>query len=224
MDHCCKVGKVLTRYDLEHGIGDGDVEQHLLARWRGEGKYSETGLRPLKDWLNKQLLKSVYTEYDRSTLGNRIDADYDALSGAEPDFALLDDLEMSGIDGKQLRADFLSTTTLYRHFTSCLSATKSTQPSDSLGESAWEAEKVDYATEIVERNVEESLRSLENKDRLPEASRAEIKTEIVLGCPECATQVSFERAVGRGYVCGDHMASDSTEGTVDDAVPARESN
>lgn len=223
MEHCCKVGKVVTRYDLEHGIGDGDVEQHLVARWRGEGKYSKTGLRPLKDWLNKQIVKSVYTEHDRSTLGNRIDADYDALSGEEPDFALLDDLELSGIDGEQLRADFLSMSTLYRHFTGCLGVTKSTQQSDSPGEPAWEAEKVEYATDIVERNVQESLLSLENKDHLPEASRAEIKIEIVLGCPECATQVSFERAVGRGYVCQDHMAGESTEGTVDDAVPTNES-
>jgi hypothetical protein len=213
----------LARYDLEHGIGDGDIEQHLLARWRGEGKYSETGLRPLKDWLNKQLLKSVYTEHDRSTLGNRIDADYDALSDDDTDFALLDDLEMNGIDGKQLQADFLSTTTLYRHFTNCLAATKSTQSSDSPGESAWEAEKVEYATDIVERNVEESLRSLENKDRVPEASRAKVKTEIVLGCPDCATQVSFERAVGRGYVCQDHMVGDSSAGHPDEAAPASES-
>ena len=210
MTHCCKVGKVLTRYNLEYGIGDGDIEQHLLARWRGESQYSETGLRPLNDWLNKQLLKSVYTEHDQSTLGTRIDADYEALSGENPNFALLNDLEMAGIDVEQLRTDFLSTTTLYRHFTNCLDATKSTQPSDSPSESGWEGAKVDYAREIVERNVEESLRSLENKDRLPEASRAEVKTGIVLGCPDCATQVSFERAVGRGYVCRDHMTSGSS--------------
>lgn len=223
MEDCCKVGKVLTRYELEHCIGHGDIEQHLLARWRGDGKYSETGVRPLKDWLNIQLLKSVYTENDLRTLGNRIEADYDALSGDNPDFALLNDLEMNGIDGEQLKADFVSTTTLYRHFTNCLAATKSTQSSDSTGESAWEAEKVDYATDIVERSLKESLRSLENKNRVPEASRAEVKTEIVLRCPDCATQVSFERAVGRGYVCQDHMVGDSTEENLDEASPASES-
>lgn len=208
MDHCCKVGTVLARYGLDHGVGDGDVEQYLLARWLGRGEYSATGLRPLKDWFNKQLLKAVYTENDRRTLGNRIDADYDALTGEEPDFAVLDDLEADGIDGEQLRGDFLSTATLYRHFTNCLGASKSAQGTDSDGDSAWETDKVDYARDIVERNVAESLQSLDNKDRVPGASRAEVKTEIVLGCPDCGTQVSFERAVGRGYVCQEHMGGE----------------
>lgn len=222
MDHCCKVGRVLARYDLEYGVRDGDLEQYLLARWRGEGEYSATGLRPLNDWLNKQILKSVYTEHDRGTLGTRIDAEYDAISGEQADLAVLDDLEADGIDGESLRADFLSTTTLYRHFTNCLDASKSTRPSDSGGASEWEADKVEYAREILERNVTESLQSLETKDRLPEASRAAIKTEIVLGCPDCGTQVSFERAIGRGYICQDHMGRDPVE--TDDVAPSGESS
>lgn len=222
MDHCCKVEKILAQYGLTHDIGDGDVEQHLLARWRGEGEYSATGLRPLKDWLNKQVLKSVYTEHDRNTLGNRIDADYDAISGEDPDVAVLSDLEADGIEAEPLRADFLSTTTLYRHFTNCLDANKQTQNTESQEASAWEAEKVDYAREVIKQSVVESLQSLENKDRVPKASQAEIKTEIILGCPHCGTQVSFERAVNRGYICRNHLTGDSPD--MDDGVPTNESS
>lgn len=222
MDYCCKVGKILAHYGLTHSIGDGDVEQYLLARWRGEGEYTATGLRPLKDWLNRQVLKSVYTEHDRNTLANRIVADYDAVSGEEADLAVLSDLEADGIDVESLRADFLSTTTLYRHFTNCLDASKQTQNTESPEASAWEANKVDHARDVVKQSVVESLRSLENKDRVPKASQAEVKTEIIIGCPHCGTQVSFERAVDRGYICRNHMTGESLD--TDDGVPTNESN
>ena len=209
MHHCCKVGRLTATYDLQHAAGDGDVDGYLLARWLGHDEYTDTGLRPLKDWFNKQLVKAVYTNQDRSTLGTRVEADYEALSGDEPDISLLGDLEADGIDGEQLRSDFLSTSTLYRHLRDCLDETKSDDTAKR--DSDWEGDKVDYAREVVERSVNESLRSLENKSAIPEATRATIKTDIVLGCPECATQVSFERALERGYICRDHMGAAVSE-------------
>ncbi|WP_262177026.1 rod-determining factor RdfA [Haloarcula laminariae] len=208
MQHCCKVGRLTATYDLQHAARDGDVDGYLRARWLGQDEYTETGLRPLKEWFNKQLLKSVYTDHNRSTLATRVDADYEALSGEEPDISLLGELEADGIDGNQLRSDFLSTSTLYRHLTDCLSESKSNNAAE--GDSDWEADKVDYAKEVVERSVRESLQSLENKSMIPEATRSTIKTEVILGCPECATQVRFERALERGYICQDHMASEIT--------------
>jgi len=213
MQHCCKVGRLTATYDLQHAAGDGDVDGYLRARWLGEGEYTQTGLRPLKDWFNKQLLKAVYTDHDRSTLGTRVDADYDAVSGTELDPSLLRDLETDGIDGDQLRSDFLSTSTLYRHLTDCLGETKTNETTE--GDSGWEADKVDYAREVVERSVAESLQSLENKSAIPEGTRATVKTEVVLGCPECATQVSFERALERGYVCREHMGAPGPEASGD---------
>ena len=209
MQHCCKVGRLAAMYDLQHASGDGDLNNYLRARWLGQDEYTETGLRPLKDWFNKQLLKTVYTNNDRSTLGTRVDADYEALSGEEPEFSLLGDLQADGIDGDQLRSDFLSTSTLYRHLTNCLDEEKSNNTGNR--DSNWEADKVEYAREVVKRSVNESLRSLESKSAIPEATRATIKTEVVLGCPECATQVSFGRAIERGYICRDHMGTAATE-------------
>jgi len=209
MQHCCKVGRLTARYDLQHAAGDGEVDEYLRARWLGQDEYTETGLRPLKDWLNKQLMKAIYTEQNRGTLWTRVEADYQALSGEEPDLSLLGDLGADGIDGEQLRSDFLSTSTLYRHLTDCLSETKSKDAAER--DSDWEADKVEYAREVAERSIGESLQSLENKSAIPEATRATIKTEVVLGCPECATQVSFKRALERGYICRDHMDAAATE-------------
>lgn len=202
MDACCKVGRIIERYNLQHGIGGMDLESYLVARWLGESDYAATGLRPLADWLNRKLLKTVYNEQGRNALDSRVQSDYEALSGGESAIAVVDDLAVDGIDGERLQSDFVSATTLYRHFTNCLGVTKD----DDAGEtdSEWEREKIDYARDVVRKNVEDSLRSLENKGRLPRGSEAAIKTEIVLGCPDCATQVSVERAIERGYICEDH--------------------
>lgn len=208
MEHCCKVGKLISTYDLRDVVADTDVEDYLLSRWLGRGDYATTGLRPLTDWFNQQLMKSVYNDHDRKTLETRIESDYEALDGEETDFALLDDLRADGIDGEQLQSDFVSTTTLYRHFTNCLDVSKSTDPPHDNAN--WEEEKVDYAKDILRTNVEESLQSLENKGQLPQGSNAEITTDIVLGCPDCPTQISFERALQRGYVCQEHMQAAET--------------
>lgn len=215
MDHCCKVGRLIAEYDLKHRVRDTDIDDYLLSRWLGQDEYTTTGLRPLKDWFNQQLLKRVYNDQDRSTLETRVQSDYEALTGDETDLAVLDDLRADEIDGDQLQSDFVSTATLYRHFTKCLDESKSNnEPQEN---SKWEEEKIEYAKDIVQTNVEESLHSLENKGRLSRGSQAEIKTEIVLGCPECPTQASFDRALQRGYVCQKHMDEEvAVSGPADD--------
>jgi len=204
MNACCKVGKVIERYDLRHDIEGTDLEAYLTARWLGDGEYAATGLRPLADWLNRKLLKTVYNEHGRNALDTRVQSDYEALSGSDQDFALLDDLKADGVDGEELQADFISSTTLYRHLTNCLGATKSDEPDESGAESNWEQEKIEYARDIILNNVRDSLQSLENKGRLPRGSEAEVNTEIVLGCPDCSTQVSIKRAIERSYICERH--------------------
>lgn len=211
MDTCCKVGRLIEGYSLDQSIGGQPLDEYLLARWLGRDDYTSTGLRPLKDWFNKRLLKREYTENGRPISDSRIASDYDALAGDETDLALLDTLTAEGIDGEQLQADFVSTATLYRHFTQCLEASKSDASSQS--DSNWESDKIDFAKGVVESNVRDSLRALENKGALPRGTDAEIKTEIVLGCPECSTQVGVERAIERGYICATHTDRASDEQT-----------
>lgn len=205
MTHCCKVGRVIDKYDLYHAIEGIELNEYLQARWLGQEEYAETGLRPLKDWLNQQLMKTAYSENERNALSSRIRSDYEGLTDDVDRIALLEDLHNDGIDGEQLQSDFISTATLYRHLSDCLEQTK--ESNEAKTTSNWEQDKVNYARDIVERNVLESLKSLENKGRLPDATTAQIKTDIILGCPECATQVSFERAVSRGFVCDEHFTT-----------------
>ena len=202
MNACCKVGMLIEEYDLGQAIGGRELEEYLLARWLGRGDYTATGLRPLKDWFNQRLIKQVYTTHGLPVLDSRVESDYQTLMDDAANPALLDDLRTAGIDGEALESDFISTATLYRHFTQCLDASKSDEAQSEP--TNWEADKIDYTKGVVEKNVRESLRALDNKGRLPRGAEADIKTEIVVGCPDCSTQVSVERAIERGYICADH--------------------
>jgi len=141
-------------------------------------------------------------------LGRR---DYTALADEEESAALLDALKSDGINGRKLQRESVSATTLYRHFTDCFDESKSSGNTTDDTESNWESDKVDSARDVFHQNVSDSLRSLSNKGRLPEAERAQIKTEVILGCPECATQISFKRAVDRGYICAEHLSSPDSD-------------
>lgn len=202
---CCKVGTLIEHYNIESAANDIDVQEYLIQRWVGRGEYTPTGLRPLKDWLNKQALKTVYTNNNRDTFESRIESEYAALTGENVDNAILADLSADGIDPDELRSNFISTATLYRHLTSCLEVDKSTESENTPTE--WERDKLEYAKTVVDQSLEESLQSLDNKGKLPGASRAGITTEVILSCPDCNTQVGFERALARGYICQDHMAT-----------------
>lgn len=209
MDGCCKVGELIEEYRLRGGVSGHGIEEYLIARWLGREEYTATGLRPLKDWFNRRIIKRVYTEHGRSTLDSRVESEYETLTGDSPAVALIDDLEADGIDGTELQSDFVSTATLYRHFTQCLAVSKSNPASS---DSNWETDKLRYTEDVAESNIRDSLRSLANKGQLPLGKRADISLEIVLGCPECSTRVSINRAIERGYICEAHSEPGSHDG------------
>lgn len=194
---------MIEEYDIESASIGGDVNDYLIHRWVGRGDYTPTGLRPLKNWLNKQALKSVHTNSNRDTYDALIESEYEAIIGKEADTALLEDLSADGIDPDKLRSDFISTATVYRHLTNCLEVSKSDESEASTTD--WEQDKLEYAKTVVEQSAQQSLSSLDNKGKVSGASQATVTTEVVLGCPECNTQVGFERAIARGYICQAHM-------------------
>jgi hypothetical protein len=202
---CCKVGAVIDRYPLERSVVGGDIDEYLAARWRGDDGYPETGIRPLAEWFNKRLLQEVYSEHGRTATEVRVGSEYEALTSDDEveRGEILDDLQTDDIDGLRLTEDFVSPSTLYRHFRNCLDVEKPTSSGDA--DPTWEADKVAYARETARENVREALRSLDNKERLPNATTADLDVAVTLSCPECATRVPFETALERGFVCRDHL-------------------
>lgn len=206
---CCKVGDVTDEYALDRRVVGGDVDEYLLARWRGEGDYNETGLRPLTNWFNRNLLKAVYADQGRTATTPRVESEYEALV-SDDDIRrgeVLDDLEADDIDGEELVAAFISPSTLYRHFRNCLSETKESGNVTSADDSTWERDKVEHARQTARQNAEDAVRSLDNKGRIANASEAEIDVHVVLSCPECSTKVRLDAALERGYVCRDHLGA-----------------
>lgn len=213
MAHCCKVGTAIDKYDLKHSVVGEDLSQYMLARWMGENEHPEMGLRPLADWLNQRILKTVYTDHGRNTLDSRVESDFEALTSDDDEkrFAIIDDLEPDGINGEQLLDDFVSSTTLYRHFTKCLGEEKTRNVNGDEDAAEGAMERIQYSLNNVKGHIHENLKTLENRGKIPHATDAEISIPVLLGCPVCSTQVRLERALERGYICEEHMNESATE-------------
>ena len=203
---CCKVGAAIERYGLDDTVDDERFDDRLLRRWTGRGRSSPQGYRPLTRWFNQRLMKA---EYDRRGLDAsqlRLDREYDALVGDDEirREELGNSLVDAGIDADRLESSFVSWSTMQRHLTGCLDASKPTEPS----KTDWERNSVEVARTQLEDKLEEALGSLGSKGDVEGADRAEISVSIELGCPECPLRVPLSEALDRGYVCLEHLSDD----------------
>ncbi len=210
-NYCCKVGRITAKYDLAEHILADEIDTILTKKWLGKGIHPNTALRPLTDWFNQKLLRSVYTEYNRKAIEPQLQAEYEALVGDDEDRRQLifEDLEQDGIDAATLEADLISTSSLYRHLTQCLAVNKETKRGNS--DTEWEKDKIEYAKQMSTDRITEVLQSWENKGELPNASEAVVSVDIYVECPICAKRSSVRQAHNRGYICEEHLASDETQ-------------
>lgn len=204
---CCKVGRVISRYDLTPPPQySGTLDDYLVAKWKGTGHHDSVGYRQLAEWFNKHCLQTVYRRHGRSDTKARLGAEYEALQGDEvPPHdrqEVIADLQSDGIDGEQIAEDFISKSTLSRHLRQCLETTKEKQRGST--DTEWETNQIEYAREQFHEQIDEALSSLESKDRIPDAGAASVSVQVTLTCPECPTRVSLTTALEQGYVCADH--------------------
>jgi len=198
---CCKVSRVVATYDLLDPQHDS-VDDGLLARWRGEGSHASQGYRSLAAWFNKRVLRTVYESHGRKTVGNRIDADYEALDGGD-ELLRRDveaDIEADGIAVAELTSNFVSYGAIRTHLTACLDAEKETRES----ETEWHLDTVEMARAFATTKAETTLQSLATAGTVAGAEAARVDVTVTLQCGECPTTVPFELAYERGYVCGTH--------------------
>lgn len=208
---CCKVGIVAEKRELSV-TADLDIHEYLVARWLGIDDYPEMGVRKLAEWFNRKLLRDVYTTNGRNVTEVRISSEHDALT-SDDDLKreeVIDDLKSDGIDGDQLLKDFVSRSTMRRHLTNCLDASKGKSTSGG-SKSNWELEQIHHSKRHLEANVEESVQSLANKDRLPGGDEADITVSVYLSCPECSTQAKLKTALDRQFICRQHLGSSSLD-------------
>lgn len=221
--NCCKVGEVTNRYQIVPPDRFNTINDYLVSRWCGNRGVSKTGLRPLTEWLNKRLLKSIYTRQDRHQISAHITSDYELLmdAGETKDDnlqTLLQDLRQDGIDGEAIADDFVSPSTLHRHLTECLGEKKERKTSDRN----WERKQVTQIRDRAAKKLRNVLTSLDNKGRIEGAADAGVKVSLYLRCPECGREIPFKQAAGRGCVCQDHLPID--DDSTDETVSAEEAD
>ncbi len=202
---CCKVGEVANRYQVTAPAGFDTINDCLVARWRGDQQSPETGLRPLADWFNKQLLKAVYLRQDRVQIDSQVESDYQILSSGEHTGSewdeLLRDLAQDRIDGEAVATDFVSSSTLHRHLKNCVGATKDVDPD----RSDWERDRIAFISDWAKTNLCGVLSSLDTKGQLHGAGDVTVNLSFFLQCPECGRKISLRQALSQGYICQEHL-------------------
>lgn len=207
MTEGCKLDLVADRYDV--GTADarfGSLDEELVVRWRGESGFEEHGYRSLTAWFNEQLLKAVYDEHGRETLGTRLEDEFETLTGEAglQREELIDDLARDDIDGERVTDDMVSWSTMRTHLSECLEAEKERK----AAKTDWERRSVEYAEERLLEKVSDALRSYQNKGDIVDAARADASVQVRLACPDCPTRVSLAEALDQGYVCVKHGVTD----------------
>ncbi len=203
-DSQCKVCTVINRHDLAVP-GHDSVDEALLVRWKGEAGHTEHGYRPLTTWFNKQLLRTVYDRQGRETLGNRVEADYEGLTGDDDLVSeeLRRDLAADGIDVDRVLSDMVSWGTVRTHITDCLGKTKAQTASDS----GWEHDAIATSRSVATDKVASALSALESKGELAGVEAATVEVDIQLSCEKCQTRVPLEVALEQGYICEQHAGA-----------------
>jgi hypothetical protein len=203
----CTIERLIEQYALDAVEGRYEsTDRRLLARWTGDDGGSAVGYRPLTEWFNRRLLRSLYEQQGREALGVRVEFDYDALTGDDDLLReeLVDELAVDGIDATAYLDDTISWSTMRRHLNDCLGGEKSIERS----ESGWERETVRIAREHAAGKVREAVSSLASRGDLPGGDQADVDVDVSLSCPVCQVRVPLSDAIARGYICTDHLPTD----------------
>ena len=210
----CKVDTLVEH----HGLTVSDpayatVDEYLVGRWTGADGRSADGYKALTEWFNKRLLKRLYEDHGRDTVSVHLEREYEVIEG-DDDIQrdeLAADLATDGLDIEEIADEMISWSTMRHHLKGCLDAEKEA-PTASTD---WETNTVRKARERTVEKARSVLSSLASKERLPDATRADVDVQVKLSCPECSVRVPFEDAVERGYVCETHLETDDSESVRD---------
>lgn len=206
----CKVDRSIEQYDLDAvEPRHASLDRGLLARWRGEDGHDAVGYRRLTEWFNKRLLRRVFDEHGRDTLGDRVAHDHAALTGDDElrRHEVSESLRADGIDAGGIRSAMVSWGTMRTHLLDCLGGEKPTDPS----RTDWEHNSVEVATSVAREKAETALSSLASKDQISGVDRSSVSVQIQLQCEACPTRVPLDVALEQGYVCEHHTEQPTTD-------------
>lgn len=209
---CCKVGKAINEFNLspKGGVDYGDYNQYLVDKWVGRFDGEERGSRELAHEINRNILKTIYEEKgfrEESRTKTHINIDYEHLNGLRDDGVGKDEtfaaLRTEGIDPEWIIKQFVSKSTILRHFKNCLDVTKETAAKND----EWVYEQIEHGEEQGVESILEGLSALDNKGLLNGGANADIQVDITVSCPVdgCSTTRRLDKVLDEGTVCHDHF-------------------
>ena len=181
----CKVGDVAQRYDIE------DVASELAALWTDEGE-NRHSLRELADYFNRQVLRTAMVDADMNPLEGETENLYRLLteddSGSGNRIEAERRLEFEDVPVEELRDDFVTHQTVYRHLKNCLHEEydHEIEPEERLERDIQQIESFQNRIRVV---VEEMVRRLRDADVFPIAS-PRVSVDIRIFCEDCNTLYS----------------------------------
>lgn len=194
---CCKVGRLIDRYGLT------SMDERLASRWLGTNG-DRLGLRDLKSFFNRAVLRAAMQEVGLDPLDGEVRDIYELLVAEEPGGRngrrARSRLERAGIDTESLPRDFVSHPTVGAHLKECLGVEPpQPAPGDKVAIAEERVFKLQNRTEAVVRATIEHLR---DTDRL-EASDFDVFVSARVTCDRCGTQYDVHEFLRRrGCDCG----------------------
>lgn len=188
----CKVSRERDRYDI-----DAD-DATLVADWQ-----DGTSVRSLARTFNEALIDARLQSVDGSSVAwNRLPV-YEAVKTDDLDqsdvIEVRRELERVGVDPDELEADLISHQTMYRHLTSCLNATATTDatPEDRREKARDTVYALQRRTTIVTESTMETLQSAGVTD----IGDPDVLVDVQIVCRECGQSMDFETALADGCNC-----------------------
>lgn len=188
----CKVSRARDRYDI-----DAD-DATLVADWQ-----DGTSVRSLTRTFNEALIDARLESVDGSTVvWNRLPV-YEAVRTEDLDqsdvIEVRRELERVEVDPDELESDLISHQTMYRHLTSCLDATASTDatPEDRREKARNTVYALQRRTTIVTESTMETLQSV----GVTAIGDPDVLVDVQIICRECGQSMDFETALADGCNC-----------------------
>lgn len=191
--HCCKVSRVLQRYDLEH------LDREIQLQWSGENGESAS-LRELAREVNRELLGAALADAGVSPIDGeaenlrRIFREDDVSENRQIEARRR--LERDGVAVAELLGAFVSHQTIHNHLRNCQGVTtsKNTTTRDRLEAARSTVFGLQSRTETV---TEQTLAQLADRDQLSPAE-FDVVVDIQAICEDCGRSYSIETLLSDG--------------------------
>ncbi|WP_255152233.1 rod-determining factor RdfA [Halorarius halobius] len=191
-DPCCKAGRLERKYDLMQ------IDEELIARWRGEGA-EETSVRVLTEEFNKELLRAALDRGDINYFEGEIDNTYRLLTDDDVTEGVRINvrraLKRANVDIEGAEDDFVSHQTIYNHLTGCLDVSKPQKESkDPVDTVAGEIFSLQNRTVAV---ADSKLERLRDQNRIA-IDEFDVFVDVNVLCKHCQTQHELGRLLRNG--------------------------